>query len=95
MNSDVVVIEKWIDNNSRLTIHYSECIKETTIKILRKSAPNVKWNINTTYKAKINYELLKTITQKFVFIPHPNVDEIIDYVEQQLRKIEKLEKEDS
>lgn len=84
---DVIIIEKHLDGNNRLTMHYSKCVNEATIKILRKSVPNRKWNINTTYKANLTYELFKTIAFKFIFVENPNIDEIIDYVETKLRQI--------
>lgn len=85
--SNVITIEAYIDDYNRLIMHYSKCINEATIKILRKSAPNRKWNINTTYKANLTYELFKTIAFKFIFVENPNIDEIIDYVETKLRQI--------
>ena len=32
---DVIIIEKHLDGNNRLTMHYSKCVNEATIKILR------------------------------------------------------------
>lgn len=86
--SNVITIEAYIDDYNRLIMHYSECINEATIKILRKSAPNKKWNINTTYKANLTYELFKTITFKFIFNKNIKIDEVINYVEEKLQDIE-------
>ena len=86
--SNVIKIEAYIDDNNRLIMHYSKCINEATIKILRKSAPNKKWNINTTYKANLTYELFKTIAFKFIFAEDIKIDEVINYVEEKLQEIE-------
>lgn len=94
MNHDCITIEKYINNCDKLTIRYSECINEVTIKILRKGAPNKKWSINSTFKANITYELMKTITYKFIFVPHPNTEDIIKYVEKQLERIEEISMEE-
>lgn len=85
--SDVVIIEKHLNENDRLCLHYSEAVNEVTVKIFRKSNPNIRFSFTATYKAKITYRLLKEITNKFVFEKEPDVEKLIAFVETNLRKL--------
>lgn len=87
-NKDCFIIEKYLNDNERMVLHYSEYVKEATIKIFRKSKPNIKFKTHTTYKAQITYELLKELAEKYVFVKNPNLKEIVDFVEEKLKLIE-------
>ena len=93
MNSDVVVIEKWINSNDRLNMHYSKCVHEATIKLLRKGNPNLKWKMESTYKANIPYDLFKEIALKFIFVEYPDTEEIIDFVETRMKEYDEVKNE--
>ena len=87
--SDVIIIEKHIDNDSAtLVMHYSQCINEATIKIRRKSKPNLKWNTVSTYKAELPFELFKEVALKFIFVENPKVEEIANFIEAKLKECE-------
>lgn len=88
MDKDVIVIEKHLNYNERLVLHYSEFVQEATIKIFRKSKPNVKFKTHTSYKAEITYDFFKEIVDKYVFVKNPDLQEIIDFVEKWLQQNE-------
>lgn len=84
--SDVIIIEKLLEDNSSLRMHYSECVNEATIKIIRRSKPNLKWKVQATYKADLPYEVFREVAQKFVFEKHTDMDVIVDFIESQVKE---------
>lgn len=87
-DKDCFIIEKYLNDNERMVLHYSEYVNEATIKIFRKSKPNIKFKSHTSYKAEITYDLLRELAEKYVFQKNPELKEIIDFVEDKLKMIE-------
>lgn len=87
-DKDCFIIEKYLNDNERIVLHYSEYVNEATIKIFRKSKPNLKFKSHTSYKAEITYDLLRELAEKYVFQKNPELKEIIDFVEDKLKMIE-------
>ena len=87
-DKDCFIIEKYLTDNERMVLHYSEYVNEATIKIFRKSKPNLKFKSHSTYKAVITYDLLKELAEKYIFVKNPDLKEIINFVEEKLKLIE-------
>ena len=83
MNHDAITIEKFINDNDKINLHYSECINEATIKIIRKGKPNIRYKME--YKAEITYDILKELALKFCFVKNPKTEDIIDFIEEKLK----------
>lgn len=82
-------IEKTFDCGTCICVKYSECVKCGTIKIRRQGAPNLKWTFEERTKADIDFEFIKKFVYEFLFKSYFDKDEILDFMEKNLKEIKK------
>ena len=84
--NEVVYIEKNLKDNAYVKFHYSQAVKEATIKITQKTCVNKKFKTSFSYSVDVSLDIFEKVINYFLFKKEIDKKQIIDFVERLLNE---------